>query len=456
MFIQTGFEHVQSHDAILQVLNRKITNRDGTFYFPLAPFRQTVDEWEGIPIIYAQKHPEDYEVFTTSPEIALKQIDGRVVGSISLPHIDNTGHPRLMGKLDIDDVLINTLIEEGEISLSTGFFGHFDNNKNVTSVSPHHVLIFLEELTPPADQGAMILNAKKEPYGNVEYADPGYQKDKQKRYPIDTEEHVRAAWSYINMPKNQKMYTTGQIEKIKVRIKAAAKKFGIEIKNTGDTMADKFTKEDMDTMLDFMKENPGMMDKSTMDKMYSAMDKANQKEYMKSMLKDLQSHPEMMDDEMKSMMTGMKKETKNTMGNEDELANQLQISNTKIETMTSELEDTKTQLGNAMAQLKVFEQRETDRLKVTREEQWQKIKKGIPIGLTHKAEDETKLRSEFESDPYAFAAKLTEFNQTAGTQEEGTEFQNANLTDEQKEAKADAQAAEELREIGGMNKPRRR
>src|SRR6185437_2803811 len=42
----------------------------------------------------------------------------------------------------------------------------------------------------------------KKPYGNVSYADPGYQSDKQKRYPIDTAAHVRAAWSYINQSKN--------------------------------------------------------------------------------------------------------------------------------------------------------------------------------------------------------------------------------------------------------------
>lgn len=66
--------------------------------------------------------------------------------------------------------------------------------------------------------------AKKEPYGNVTYADPGYQADKKKRYPIDTEEHIRAAWSYINQEKNHKGYTSGQVSKIKSRIVSAWKK----------------------------------------------------------------------------------------------------------------------------------------------------------------------------------------------------------------------------------------
>ena len=43
-------------------------------------------------------------------------------------------------------------------------------------------------------------------YGNVEFADPT-----NKKYPIDSAEHVRAAWSYINHKDN------------------AAKKYGVEI-----------------------------------------------------------------------------------------------------------------------------------------------------------------------------------------------------------------------------------
>ncbi len=64
----------------------------------------------------------------------------------------------------------------------------------------------------------------KKPYGNVTYADPGYQADKKKRYPLDTAAHVKAAWSYINMDKNASQYTPAQVSSIKGRIKAAAKK----------------------------------------------------------------------------------------------------------------------------------------------------------------------------------------------------------------------------------------
>ena len=77
----------------------------------------------------------------------------------------------------------------------------------------------------------MASNAK-EPYGpasQVHYADPGYQKDGKKRYPLDTEAHCRAAWSYINMPKNASQYSAEHLAAIKGRIKAALKKYGVDV-----------------------------------------------------------------------------------------------------------------------------------------------------------------------------------------------------------------------------------
>ncbi len=66
----------------------------------------------------------------------------------------------------------------------------------------------------------------KKPYGNVTYADP-----KNGKYPVDTAEHAKAAWSYINMPKNAAMYPMNgvSLSEVKDRIKTACRKFGIEI-----------------------------------------------------------------------------------------------------------------------------------------------------------------------------------------------------------------------------------
>jgi hypothetical protein len=61
-------------------------------------------------------------------------------------------------------------------------------------------------------------------YGEVEFADPT-----NKKYPIDSPEHVRAAWQYINHKDNAAKYEAADVTKIKGRIKQAAKKHGVEI-----------------------------------------------------------------------------------------------------------------------------------------------------------------------------------------------------------------------------------
>jgi flagellar biosynthesis protein FlhB len=61
-------------------------------------------------------------------------------------------------------------------------------------------------------------------YGDVEFADATNNK-----YPIDTPEHVRAAWNYINHKENAAKYDADEVDLIKQRIKRAAKKHGVEI-----------------------------------------------------------------------------------------------------------------------------------------------------------------------------------------------------------------------------------
>ncbi len=61
-------------------------------------------------------------------------------------------------------------------------------------------------------------------YGDVKFAD-----SINKKYPIDTPEHVRAAWSYINQKDKAAKYDADEVETIKERIKRAAKQHGIEI-----------------------------------------------------------------------------------------------------------------------------------------------------------------------------------------------------------------------------------
>lgn len=64
----------------------------------------------------------------------------------------------------------------------------------------------------------------KREYGSVEFADPV-----NKKYPIDTEKHIHAAWSYINHKDNAAKYDKDEVETIKKRIMQAAKTHDIEI-----------------------------------------------------------------------------------------------------------------------------------------------------------------------------------------------------------------------------------
>jgi hypothetical protein len=66
----------------------------------------------------------------------------------------------------------------------------------------------------------------EEEYGDVKFAD-----ETNNKYPIDTPKHIRAAWSYINHKDNADKYDKDEVEKIKKRIKAAAKKHDIDIES---------------------------------------------------------------------------------------------------------------------------------------------------------------------------------------------------------------------------------
>jgi len=61
----------------------------------------------------------------------------------------------------------------------------------------HHAALGIYPATHAAMEHGRAAMADKKPYGDVTYADP-----KNGKYPVDTEEHARAAWSYINQEKN--------------------------------------------------------------------------------------------------------------------------------------------------------------------------------------------------------------------------------------------------------------
>ncbi len=80
-------------------------------------------------------------------------------------------------------------------------------------------------ITSRKDVSAADKKSAEKAYGSdIPYAD-----EVNKKYPIDNEAHVRAAISYISMPRNSKKYSADELKTIKGKIRAAAKKFNIEI-----------------------------------------------------------------------------------------------------------------------------------------------------------------------------------------------------------------------------------
>lgn len=90
----------------------------------------------------------------------------------------------------------------------------------------------------------------KEKYGDVNYAD-----EKNTKYPLDTEAHVRAAASYFGMPKNRGKYSAEDQKKIDAKIASAKKKFGIGVEKSNadgdegrDTMQVKDKKDEVEKL----------------------------------------------------------------------------------------------------------------------------------------------------------------------------------------------------------------
>lgn len=67
------------------------------------------------------------------------------------------------------------------------------------------------------------LRGKTPKEGTDKYGDVAFADEKNKKYPIDTEEHIRAAWNYIHKKKNAAEYSAEDLSAVKAKIVAAWK-----------------------------------------------------------------------------------------------------------------------------------------------------------------------------------------------------------------------------------------
>jgi hypothetical protein len=133
----------------------------------------------------------------------------------------------------------------GQGAMSIGQGREREENVTVNDASGHRPLV-IDGVTRPVDSisitfvgddaggesGPAFAAGPRKPYGDVEYADPGYQDDGKARYPLDSEEHCRTAWTYINQADNAARYSPEELRLVRGRIIKALKRYGVDASET--------------------------------------------------------------------------------------------------------------------------------------------------------------------------------------------------------------------------------
>ena len=65
--------------------------------------------------------------------------------------------------------------------------------------------------------------------GEREHGDVDFADETNKKYPLENVGNVRSAWRYINQDRNSGKYDADEVDLIKRKIKAVAKRHGVEI-----------------------------------------------------------------------------------------------------------------------------------------------------------------------------------------------------------------------------------
>lgn len=93
----------------------------------------------------------------------------------------------------------------------------------VPHILENGLCVICEAAVPMGKRGSGLSGA------GHQWADPGYQADKKQRYDVSTKDLARAGWGYINQKDNADKYTAQQLKRIKGKIKAALKRFGVKV-----------------------------------------------------------------------------------------------------------------------------------------------------------------------------------------------------------------------------------
>ena len=110
-----------------------------------------------------------------------------------------------------------------------------------------------------SERSAEVNSEVNEQTRDVAFADPQGQK-----YPLDTEEHIRAAWNFISDTADVAAYDGDERESIKDRIRHAARQKAIDLE--GASPARQAPKEQGDNPLDPHRKIDSAMHSESMDK----------------------------------------------------------------------------------------------------------------------------------------------------------------------------------------------
>jgi hypothetical protein len=156
-------------------------------------------------------------------------------GNETAPDLDVTGidftHRPGVGSAQIDAGKLGESLPAGTVTESVD-----DLDVSLEEAKPSLLALLEAEIAHPMEDGLCTKcvgeadGAKPlTPAPKGSYADPGYQSDKRPRYPVDSAAHARSAWAYVNKAKNAAKYSSAQLARIKSKIKAACKRFGIDV-----------------------------------------------------------------------------------------------------------------------------------------------------------------------------------------------------------------------------------
>lgn len=153
-----------AHDVIIHGLNRSIDYPGKKVFFPVAPFQESVESWNGIPAVYIASgthiHPD--EIAELGMEAAITKYGGKDVGIFSNTQVITAGQERLQSRVTITDPVIEQAIQNHKIGISSTFYAK-GKHAAESPIIPSYVLLFDTAIETPRDAYSTFLNTTKSP-----------------------------------------------------------------------------------------------------------------------------------------------------------------------------------------------------------------------------------------------------------------------------------------------------